>query len=670
MAIVNMEQAEQQRLLSEALRNVEEHAYYMKYVIEESNGGGGSGNGGANVTSLVPPAAKNNSFGAVMDYASAMLLELTTSSLTPKYYYELYIRVTDEMEVLDDYFKSLTEEGLLSMKKIYEIVQYAPKAVPRLYLQIAAASAFIQTKQASPKAIWDDLITGIKCVQCPLRGLFLRSYLSRASRDKLPGIVEYNIKGENVGTVEDAYSFLLENFIETTKLWVRIQKLGGSSKDFRKRREKERIELRVLVGTNLVTLSQLDALDISTYKQQILPKIFEQILNCKDTLAQGYLMDCIIHVFSEEFLIETLDLVLDMIPKLKEKVNVNNILESIINRLAEHSKSTNQKIPLLTFQKLDECVRMIFESKQKLPSREVARIEKTLMNFSVEFYPGKLTHINSCLDGAYNALMKKSSGFDRGTITEVCNLLSEPLDSLSLDILELDGFTKLLGLLPFPYQRHIATNLLKAICETGSTIGDPSQVDQLLQCVSTLLQEDTSNQILENEEDYQSSASFHQEQYFVSRIVHLFQSDDVDTLFKMYNTAKKHFLNVDATRIKYTVVPLVFAIVPFLIRIFDLEFKQSSPREPTSLLDDFDLDRKSKDNFDEDIDTTISVDDRKDNDDHDGQSESKANNENELETSVGKIHLHDNEDKDDTKGETKPFQVHKETGIQPTRQIT
>jgi vacuolar protein sorting-associated protein 35 len=58
------------------------------------------------------------------------------------------------------------------------------------------------------------------------------------------------------GNISDCCSFLLQNFIETNRLWVRLQ-TQGSSKE-KKKREKERLDLRILVGTNLVRLSQLE----------------------------------------------------------------------------------------------------------------------------------------------------------------------------------------------------------------------------------------------------------------------------------------------------------------------------------------------------------------------------------------------------------------------------
>ena len=65
----------------------------------------------------------------------------------------------------------------------------------------------------------------------------------------------------------------------------------------RERRERERMELRILVGTNLVRLSQLDNIDIELYKSTVLPGVLEQVVSCRDAIAQEYLMECVIQVF-------------------------------------------------------------------------------------------------------------------------------------------------------------------------------------------------------------------------------------------------------------------------------------------------------------------------------------------------------------------------------------
>jgi vacuolar protein sorting-associated protein 35 len=48
------------------------------------------------------------------------------------------------------------------------------------------------------------------------------------------------------------------------KLWVRLQHQGHSRE--REKREMERKELKILVGTNLVRLSQLDNVDLQVYE--------------------------------------------------------------------------------------------------------------------------------------------------------------------------------------------------------------------------------------------------------------------------------------------------------------------------------------------------------------------------------------------------------------------
>lgn len=55
------------------------------------------------------------------------------------------------------------------------------------------------------------------------------------------------------------------NFAEMNKLWVRMQH-QGHSRD-KERREKEREELRILVGTNLVRLSQLESITLEKYRK-------------------------------------------------------------------------------------------------------------------------------------------------------------------------------------------------------------------------------------------------------------------------------------------------------------------------------------------------------------------------------------------------------------------
>jgi len=131
------------------------------------------------------------------------------------------------------------------------------------------------------------------------RGLFLRYYLSGQSRDYLPtgnsegygppidGITKKLTLYSPEGNFQDSISFIITNFIEMNKLWVRLQHQGHSRE--REKRTQERKELQLLVGSNLVRLSQL--VDLETYKNIILAPLLEQVVQCRDVLAQEYLLE-------------------------------------------------------------------------------------------------------------------------------------------------------------------------------------------------------------------------------------------------------------------------------------------------------------------------------------------------------------------------------------------
>lgn len=56
------------------------------------------------------------------------------------------------------------------------------------YLLCTVGCVYIKSKEAPAKDILKDLVEMCRGIQHPLRGLFLRSYLSQVSRDKLPDI--------------------------------------------------------------------------------------------------------------------------------------------------------------------------------------------------------------------------------------------------------------------------------------------------------------------------------------------------------------------------------------------------------------------------------------------------------------------------------------------------
>lgn len=297
----------QQKILNEALNVVKVQQVQMKRCLDSE---------------LLMDALKS---------ASTMLSELRTSSLSPKNYYKLYMAAFDALRHLSIYLYDAHTSGKHHLADLYELVQYCGNIVPRLYLMITVGAVYMSIPDAPIKEIMKDVMEMGRGVQHPTRGLFLRHYLSGATRDYLP-------VGSSMGpsgNLQDSIGFVLTNFIEMNKLWVRLQH-QGHSRD-REKREMERKELRILVGTNLVRLSQLEGVDLELYRRIILPSILEQVVNCKDVIAQEYLMEVVIQVFPDDFHLRTLGPFLSACAQLHPKVNIKQIVISLIDRLAAYA---------------------------------------------------------------------------------------------------------------------------------------------------------------------------------------------------------------------------------------------------------------------------------------------------------------------------------------------
>ena len=212
---------------------------------------------------------------------STLVSELRTPTLGPKQYYELYMAVFDALRHLSEYLRD--SHPVNHLADLYELVQYAGNIIPRLYLMITVGTVYMGVEDAPVKEIMKDMMEMTRGVQHPIRGLFLRYYLMGQARDYLPMSKEDGPQGSE----QDSINFILTNFVEMNKLWVRWQHQGHSRE--REQRTQERRELELLVGSNLVRLSQM--VDIDQYKSMIIQPLLEQVVQCRDVLAQEYLLE-------------------------------------------------------------------------------------------------------------------------------------------------------------------------------------------------------------------------------------------------------------------------------------------------------------------------------------------------------------------------------------------
>jgi hypothetical protein len=70
-------------------------------------------------------------------------------------------------------------------------------------------------------------------------------------------------------------------------------------------------------------------------QEVVQPRIMEQVVACKDDIAQQYLMQCLIQGFPDEFHLGALEPLLATLPQLQLGVKVHVILSSLLDRLAK-----------------------------------------------------------------------------------------------------------------------------------------------------------------------------------------------------------------------------------------------------------------------------------------------------------------------------------------------
>ncbi|MBA0652280.1 hypothetical protein Goklo_019549 [Gossypium klotzschianum] len=503
-------------------------------------------------------ALDSNNLRDALKYSAQMLSELRTSRLSPHKYYELYMRAFDELRKLEMFFKEETRRGC-SIVDLYELVQHAGNILPRLYLLCTVGSVYIKSKEAPAKDVLKDLVEMCRGIQHPVRGLFLRSYLAQVSRDKLPDIgSEYE---GDADTVVDAVEFVLQNFTEMNKLWVRMQHQGPARE--KEKREKERSELRDLVisvGKNLHVLSQIEGIDLDMYKETVLPRVLEQVVNCKDEIAQYYLMDCIIQVFPDEYHLQTLDVLLGAFPQLQPTVDIKTVLSRLMERLSNYAASSADVLPeflqVEAFSKLNNAIGKVIEAQPDMPILGVITLYSSLLTFTLHVHPDRLDYADQVLGACVKKLSGKEKLEDKKATKQIVALLSAPLDKYNdiVTALKLSNYPRVMEYLDSETNKVMATVIIQSIMKNKTRISTADRVEALFELIKGLIKDLDDAFHDEVDED-----DFKEEQNSVARLIQLLHSDDPEEMFKIICTVRKHILGGGPKRLPFTVPPLVFS---------------------------------------------------------------------------------------------------------------
>jgi vacuolar protein sorting-associated protein 35 len=411
--------------------------------------------------------------------------------------------------------------------------------------------------EAPAKDVLHDLVEMVKGIQHPLRGLFLRNYLSEMTKDKLPDVGnKYEGSG---GSVTDSVEFVLENFKEMNKLWVRMQPPKGARRD-KDQRERERMDLRLLVGKNLAQLGQLDGVTESVYVDVVLPAIIDQIVSCGDRIAQQYLMECVVQVFPDEYHLRTLDQLLSTCSKLVVDVSIKPIVTSLLVRLTNYA--AQQPLPDV-FGTLFDGMQALVRERDQMALEDALELLVALMALSLKCYPGESDNIDRLLQFANTVLDRATDGgaqkcTNRKQVRQISRLIMLPLETYGdiIRVLGLPNYAPVLSYLNYYTRKMIALDVAKNAIDSEAAIEEPADVERLLRFIAPLVRDEPDQPA----DDQIDPEDFEHEQNIVASLVHLFASASSDKLFVIYLTARKLFAAGDPkrTRIRHTIVPLVF----------------------------------------------------------------------------------------------------------------
>ncbi|MBA0848670.1 hypothetical protein Goshw_005371, partial [Gossypium schwendimanii] len=528
---------DEEKWLAEGIAGIQHNAFYMHRALDSNN------------------------LREALKYSAQMLSELRTSKLSPHKYYELYMRAFDELKRLELFFKDDSKHGV-SVVDLYELVQHAGNILPRLYLLCTVGSIYIKSKEAPAKEVLKDLVEMCRGVQHPIRGLFLRSYLAQISRDKLPDIgSEYE---GDADTVMDAVDFVLQNFTEMNKLWVRMQHQGPGG--VREKREKERSELQDLVGKNLHVLSQIEGVDLEMYKETVLPRVLEQVVNCKDDLAQYYLMDCIIQVFPDEYHLQTLETLLGACPQLQPTVDVKTVLSRLMDRLSNYAASSADVLPeflqVEAFSKLSNAIGKVIEAQLDMPAVGAITLYVSLLTFTLRVHPDRLDHVDQVLGACVKKLSNIPKLEDSRAMKQVVALLSAPLEKYNdiVTALTLSNYPRVMDHLDIGTNKLMAMVIIQSIMKNNSCISTADKVEVLFELIKGLIKDIDGADVDELDEE-----DFKEEQNSVARLIHMLYNDEPEEMLKIICIVRKHTMVGGPKRLPFTVSSLVFSALRVIL---------------------------------------------------------------------------------------------------------
>ena len=564
---------EQEKILSKSLKIIKEQTYFINNAIDKNN------------------------LRQCLRESYILLSELRTNNLTPRKYYHLYISAFDVMLNIKNYMAEEIGRGR-RLIDLYDSVQQAKHVIPRLYLMITAGAIYMEKVPRSVHVILFDMLGIVKQAQNPIKGLFIRNYLLKMIKDKLPD--KDNVYVREGGTFEDTLKFLLQNLEEMNRLWIRL--LVGVKGQAKIERQKEREELKILVGESISKLSSLESLSQDIYEQQILPKLLKIIIDSKDSLSQQYLMECIIHSFPNSYNIKCMEMILETMTKLVEGVDISTLFMSLMGKIGKYfGDNLNNKNNIELNQILESAQNVYpillnnFEiiinaninddnkNKEKdkkhnisnMPLIKLLELINSFMNFSIKCSPEdqKFNGVEKILKSTVELIdkFKNKNEIEKKNLSKqekkkISEILLSPLEGY-INIFNIESYNKLIEYLDFEQKKNISIEIINVLVKNISNpimakLDSIDNLQKIMKYIKPLLVDNK-----ENNEQIEDLTLIEKEQFIVCKLIFIINSNNPEIIYELYNQFKNIFFFVVSIRRKFIIPTMVNAIISFFHNI-------------------------------------------------------------------------------------------------------
>ncbi|XP_039011813.1 vacuolar protein sorting-associated protein 35A-like isoform X2 [Hibiscus syriacus] len=318
------------------------------------------------------------------------------------------------------------------------------------------------------------------------------------------------------------------------------------------------------------------------YKDTVLPRVLEQVVNCKDEIAQYYLMDCIIQVFPDEYHLQTLDVLLGAFPQLQPTVDIKTVLSRLMERLSNYAASSADVLPeflqVEAFAKLNNAIGKVIEAQPDMPILGVIILYSSLLTFTLHVHPDRLDYADQVLGACVKKLSGKGKLEGNKTTKQIVALLSAPLDKYDIvTALKLSNYPRVLEYLDTETNKVMATVIIQSIMKNKTRISTADRVEALFELIKGLIKDLDGAVLDEVDED-----DFKEEQNSVARLIQLLHNDDPEEMFKIICTVRKHILGGGPKRLPFTVPSLVFSSLKLVRQLQGQEENPFGEEESTT----------------------------------------------------------------------------------------